>query len=226
MAIRMLRGATLVELLVTMSIMVVAIGTTVTLYSFVVIRSGDSVTQYNTFQQTKDLMKSFDEVASNAILCSNVTIGSVTALKCTMPNAGIDLDNNGIFETYYPAGVYKTLKEYYAPGKRIWFIPSTSPFSLGTAGKFWYRGTRNDDSNINGDNIDQKWSYVNGTKPRIYIPGTVSYSQIPASLATVITITLDRTINPNGAVPGFSGNLGNPIPSITLSRKFLWRNGI
>jgi hypothetical protein len=205
--------------------MVVAISTTVLLYSFVAIRSGDAVTQYNTFQQTKNLMKSFDEAASNAISCTNVTIGSVTALKCTMPNAGIDRDNSGIFDTYYPAGVYKTLRESYLPGKRIWFIPSTSPFSLGSAGKFWFRGTRTDDSNLAADNIDNRWSYVNGTTPRIYIPGTVSFSQVPASLATNITITLDPTIKTNAAVAGFSGNLRNPIPAVTLSRKFFWRFG-
>ena len=224
--LKLRRGVTLAELLVTMSIMVVAISTTVLLYSFVVIRSGDTVTQYNTFQQTNDLMKEISITASNAISCSNVTIGSVTALKCVMPTAGVDRDNNGINEIYYSSGVYKTLKEYYTPGKRIWFIPSTKPFSLGTSGKFWYKATRTDDSNMAADNVDAKWSYVNGTTPRIYIPGTVTISQNSTNLTTWVTITLDPTINPNSQVAGYSGNLGNKLASLTLTRRFYWRSGI
>ncbi len=219
------RGASLIELMFTLSLTVMVMATTVTLFAFVAIRTGDSVTKYNTYQQTKDLMSAISDVASNAISCTNVTIGSVTALKCAMPNAGSDRDNDGIYESYNPAGIYKTLKEYYNPGKRIWFIPSTSPFSLGTSGKFWYRAYRSDDSNIVADNVDAKWSYATGTTPRIYIPGTVTFAHTTSTLSTLVQINLDPTINPNGAVKGFSGNLGNPIPAISLSRRFFWRAG-
>ena len=222
---RVNRGSTMIEMIMTMSLMVVVIGTTVTLYAFVVARAGDSVTKYNTYQQSKDLVTAFSDVASNAISCTNVTIGSVTALKCTVPNAGTDRDGDGIYESYNPAGVYKTLKEYYTPGKRIWFIPSTSPFSLGTAGKFWYRGYRSDDSNLQADNIDSKWSYVTGTTPRIYIPGTVTFTQDAPNMTTTILLTVDPTINPNQSVKGFSGNLSNKTPAITISRRFFWRYG-
>lgn len=222
---RVKRGSTMIEMIMTMSLMVVVIGTTVTLYAFVAARAGDSVTKYNTYQQTKDLMTAFSDVASNAISCTNVTIGSVTAIKCTMPNAGIDRDGDGIYESYSPAGVYKTLKEYYTPGKRIWFIRSTSPFSLGTAGNFWYRAYRSDDSNIVAGNVDAKWSYLTGTTPRIYIPGTVVFTQSVSTLTTNITITLDPSINPNQSVKGYSGNLSNKIPSIILARRLFWRYG-
>ena len=218
------RGATLVEMIFTMSLMVMVISTTVTLYAFVAIRAGDAVTKYNTYQQTKDLMGAISDLSSNAISCTNVTLGSVTALKCTMPNAGIDRDNNGIFDSYAPSGVYKTLKESYTPGKRVWFIPSTNPFSLGTAGRFWYRAYRSDDLNIVADNVDAKWSYLTGTTPKIYIPGTVTFSHDTTNLSTVAQITLDPSINPNSGVKGFSGNLGNTIPSIVLSRRFFWRS--
>ena len=120
------RGASLIELMFTLSLTVMVMATTITLFAFVAIRTGDSVTKYNTYQQTKDLMSAVSDVTSNAISCTNVTIGSATALKCTMPNFGVDRDNDGIFESYNPAGIYKTLKEYYNPGKRIWFISSTS----------------------------------------------------------------------------------------------------
>ena len=170
-------------------------------------------------------MSAVSDVTSNAISCTNVTIGSATALKCTMPNFGIDRDNDGIFESYNPAGIYKTLKEYYTPGKRIWFISSTSPFSLGASGKFWYRAYRSDDVNIVADNVDAKWSYSTGTTPRIYIPGTVTFTNTTSTLSTLVQINLNSTINPNIAVKGYSGNLGNPIPAIALSRRFFWRAG-
>jgi hypothetical protein len=220
-----LRGATLIEMVFTLSLTAMVITTTVTLYAFVAIRSGDSITKYNSFQQTKDLMGAISDVASNAISCTNVSIGSVTALKCTMPNTGTDRDRDGLLDTYDPAGVYKTLKEYYSPGKRIWFIPSTSPFALGSSGKFWYRAYRDDDSNIISDNVDAKWSYLTGTTPRCYIPGTVTFVQTPSLLTTNVQIALDPSTSPNSAVKGFSGNQGNKLPAITLNRRFFWRNG-
>jgi hypothetical protein len=220
------RAATLIEAIFSMSLVVMVIATTVTLYAFVAIRAGDSVTKYNTLQQTKDLMSAFSDVASNAISCTNVTIGSATALKCTMPNAGIDRDGNGIFDQYNPSGVYKTLREQYTPGKRIWFIPSSSPFSLGTSGKFWYRATRTDDVNITAADIDSRWSYVTGTTPKIFIPGTVIAVQNPAAFSTTISIAITPTLNPNTSVKGFSGNLGNKLPAFSLSRRFYWRSAL
>lgn len=217
------RGATLVEMLFTMSLMVMTIGATVTLYAFVVIRAGDSVTQYNTYQQTNDLMKSISKIASNAISCQNVTIGSVTALKCTMPDSGTDTDKDGIIDQYQPTGVYKTLQEYYSPGKRVWYFPSTKPVSLGTSGNFWYRATRSDDSTITADNIDTKWSYVTGTTPRIYIPGSLLFTQNTTNLSTYVQITVDPSTNPNSKVAGFSGDLAIKLPAVTLGRRCYWR---
>ncbi len=219
-----IRGATLIEMIFTMSLMVAVIGSTITLYAFVAIRAGDSVTKYNTYQQTKDLMLAISDVTSNAITCTNVTIGTATALKCTMPNAGTDRDGDGIFEEYKPSGVSKLLKEEYTAGKRIWFIPSTRPFSLGTTGKYWYRAIRTDDLDIVLGAIDTNWSYLTGTTPRIYIPGTVTFTHNTANLSTNVQIAIDTSTNPNSAVKGFSGNLGNKIPAITLSRRFFWRS--
>jgi hypothetical protein len=218
------RGATLVEMIFTMSLAAMVVATTTTLYAFVAIRAGDSVTKYNSYQQSKDLMTAMSDVTSNAISCTNVTIGSVTALKCTMPNAGIDRDGNGIFDQYNPSGVYKTLKESYTAGKRIWFVQSTSPVAIGTTGKFWYRACRSDDTTIVAADVDAKWSYVTGTTPRIYIPGTVTFTQTPAMYSTTVAIALDTSINPNAAVKGFSGNLGNKIPAVSFSRRFFWRS--
>lgn len=214
----------MIEMIFTMSLMVAVIGSTVTLYAFVAIRTGDSVTKYNTYQQTKDLMSAFSDVACNAISCTNVTLGSVTALRCTMPADGTDRDGDGILDLYKPSGVYKTLKEYYSPGKRIWFFPSSRPFSVGATGKYWYRATRNDDANIGAGDVDTKWSYVNGTTPRIYIPGTVTFAHNDVNLSTSIQIVIDSSTNPNLSVKGFSGNLGNKLPAITLSRRFFWES--
>lgn len=217
------RGATLVEMLFTMSLMVMTIGVTVTLYAFVVIRAGDSVTQYNTYQQTNDLMKAMSETASNAIKCESVTIGSITALKCTMPNSGTDTDNDGIIDRYQPTGVYKTLQEYYSPGKRIWFFPSTKPLLVGSNGNFWYRAIRNDDTVITSTNVDSKWSYLTGSTPRIYIPGVVGFTHNSASLYSTLEIRVDPDTNPNRQVRGFSGDLALKLPAVTLSRRCYWR---
>lgn len=218
-------GMTIVEMVFTLALATLAIGSTVTLYGYVAIRSGDAATQYNVYQQSTDLVQAMQDAASNAIQCQNVTVGSVTALKCTMPNSGTDSDNDGIIDKYQPTGVYKTLREYYSPGKRIWFFPSTKSPTVGTAGNFWFRAVRTDDSNPTTDTIDTKWSYVTGTTPRIYIPGTVTFVQNSSNFSTWITLAIDTTINPNSQVKGYSGDLALKMPAITLVRRCYWRGG-
>lgn len=219
------RGITLVETLFTMTLVAGTIGATTVLYAFVVIRAGDSVTQYNTYQQTNDLMRVISQTASNAISCKEMTLGSVTALKCTMPDSGTDTDNDGIIDLFQPTGVYKTLQEYYSPGKRIWYFPSTKPLSIGTSGNFWFRAVRNDDLNPTTDSIDTKWSYINGTMPRIYLPGSIVFVSNTTSLCTQIQITIDPTAKPNSQVAGFKGNQAINLPTGVLYKWCYWRGG-
>lgn len=219
------KGTTLVELLFTMTLVVSTIGATVTLYAFVAIRSGDAITQYNVYQQTNDLMKVMSDTASNAISCQSVALGSVTALKCTMPDSGTDTDKDGIIDIYQPTGVYKTLQEYYSPGKRIWYFPSTSPAVVGSIGTFWYRAVRSDDTVITADDIDKKWSYTTGTTPRIYIPGTITFAHDASNLYSTIQITINQDTNPNNQVKGYSGNLGLKMPAVSLQKTCFWRGG-
>ncbi len=219
------KGTTLVELLFTMTLVVSTIGATVTLYAFVAIRSGDAITQYNVYQQTNDLMKVMSDTASNAISCQSVTLGSVTALKCTMPDSGTDTDKDGIIDIYQPTGVYKTLQEYYSPGKRIWYFPSTKPVAVGSIGGFWYRAVRSDDTIITADDIDKKWSYTTGTTPRIYIPGTVTFAHDASNLYSTIQISINADTNPNGQVKDYSGNLGIKMPAVSLQKTCFWRGG-
>ncbi len=218
-------GMTIVEMIFTLSLATIAIAGTVTLYGYVAIRSGDAATQYNVYQQTSDLMQAMQDTASNAIQCQNVTLTSVTALKCTMPAAGTDTDSDGIIDIYKPSGVYKTLTNYYASGKRIWYFPSTKTPSVGTAGNFWFRAVRLDDLNPTTDSIDTKWSMVTSSTPRIYIPGTVTFVQNSTTLSTWITLAIDTTINPNAQVKGYSGDLALKMPAITLARRCYWRAG-
>ncbi|MBI1334821.1 MAG: hypothetical protein GC165_18295 [Armatimonadetes bacterium] len=219
------RGTTLVEMLFTMTLMVVTMGAAVTLYAFVAARTGDSITQYNVFQQTNGLMKSMAKTASNAIKCESITLGSVTALKCTMPDSGTDYDNDGIIDEYQPTGVYKTLRAYYSPGKRIWYFPSTNPIRVGNVGSFWYRGIVTDDTTVTSSNVDKAWTYPVGTKAGIYIPGSVTFTQDATNLATTITIKTDTTSTPNRSVSGYSGNNALPIPDITMTRTCFWKAG-
>jgi hypothetical protein len=205
--------------------MVIALGAVLGLYFFVVTKTGDAVTQYNVYQQSNDLMKAIESTASNAISCQNVTLGSVTALKCTMPDSGTDTDNDGIIDKYRPTGVLKTLQEYYSPGKRVWYFPSTKPVSVGTAGSFWYRAVIASDATITSSNVDSRWSYVNGTTPRIYIPGTVTFSQNTSGLSTTVQISINPNAKPNADVTGYSENLGIKLPAVTLNRLFYWRHG-
>ena len=215
----------MVELLFTMALLVTTIGATVSLYVFVVTRAGDAATQYNVYQQTNDLMKAFTDVTSNAISCQTVSLssGGTAALKCTMPAGGTDLDNDGIIDIYQPSGVYKTLQEYYSPGNRIWYFSSTKPPIIGAYGNYWYRAVRTDDLNPTLDDIDTKWSYVTGTTPRIYIPGSISFSNDSTKLSTNIQIAVSSSSQV--PVSGYQGDKAIELPAITLRRRLFWRGG-
>jgi hypothetical protein len=206
----------MVEMIFTLSLASTVLASIATLTSYVLIRTGDSVTQFNTINDATVVMDAIATTASNAMVCTTVTVGSVSAIKCTMPEDGTDVDADGILDTYTPDKVYKTLQETYAPGKRIWYFPSTKPPVIGTAGTYWYRAIKSNDTTPVTSEIDAKWTQT----PR-FVAGGVRFNHVAASKRTRITCETSAAID----VPsGYVGTKSLPMPALTLIRIAKWQN--
>lgn len=210
------RGTTLIETIFTLSLASTILAAVATLASYVLIRTGDSVTQFNTINDSQEVLDAIALTATEAISCTNVTVGSITAIKCTMPANGSDLDGDGILETYLPNKVYKTLQETHTNGKRIWYFASPWPVSVGASGRYWYRAIKSSDSTPSLADIDSNWAM----SPK-YVAGVLTATHDSAKQSTSLSITTDPSIS---APSGYVGTKSIPIPSLTLGRTVRWHN--
>ena len=223
MSNRSRRGTTLVELLITMILTVIVMTTGVTLYSFVAIRSGEAVSQYNNLQISNELLDAMDEAITDASSCQLVTLNDVPALKCSLPDTGKDPDGDGILDSYDITKVNKLMGDVHSPGKRVWLYSSEAPGNPTAKGYYWFRAYRNDDVTITSADIDNRWSYRTAGNPRRYYPGVVTLSINQADKSVTVTMTPDSSIDQERQTAGFVGTKTRAWTGSTLSRTFFWR---
>lgn len=198
----------------TLSLASTVLASIATLTSYVLIRTGDSVTQFNTINDATTVVDAIAQTAANSMVCVSVPVGSVTALKCTMPADGTDVDADGILDSFIPDQVYKTLQETYVPGKRIWYFRSTSPVAIGTAGNYWYRAIKSNDTTPIASDVDSKWTL----SPR-FVAGAIRFNHVVAAQLTRITCETSSTTQ----VPsGYVGTKSIEIPALTFTRTVKW----
>ncbi|HLO98315.1 MAG TPA: hypothetical protein VK171_06945 [Fimbriimonas sp.] len=210
------RGATLVEVIFTLSLASTVLASIATLTSYVLIRTGDSVTQFNTINDATSVVDAIANTATNAMVCATVPVGSVNAIKCTMPEDGTDVDGDGILDSYLPDKVYKSLQETYVAGKRVWYFPSTKPAAIGTPGRYWYRAIKSNDATPISSDIDAKWTLT----PR-YVAGGIRFNHVVASnLTRIICDTSGSSDLPDGYV----GTKATEVPILTFIRIVKWHH--
>lgn len=195
-----------------------------TLYTFVAFRTADAVSRFSTVQACQSLAKEIGAAAGAAIKVETKSISGITALRCYVPDAGVDRDNDGKFEYYYPSTTTKLLREKHNSGLRIWFYPAGELGVPGTPGTYWFKATRTDDANPTITDIDRSWSFWQAGVPRIKIPGTVTFTPVAASKLVRVRIVTSST----GTRLPSDGGLSNTsrASTIDLNQRFFWRGAM
>ena len=215
-----LRGATLIEVTLTLTLTALIIGVATTLYAFIASRTADSVNRFSTLQSCAFLTKEIGSAVSNSISVTTKSLGTVTALVCEVPADGVDRDQDGTMEVYNPSGTDKLRRETYTSGKRIWFYSANQTGTPGTTGFYWFKAVRSDTATPTLSDVDTKWSFWNATVPKVFIPGTVTFAPVPAlRLARVRILTSKDVV---GADAGLTRS--SRETELDLNQRFFWRS--
>jgi hypothetical protein len=215
-----LRGATLIEVTLTLTLTALIIGVATTLYAFIASRTADSVNRFSTLQSCAFLTKEIGSAVSNAISVTTKSLGTVTALVCEVPADGVDRDQDGTMEIYNPSGTDRLGRETYTSGKRIWFYSANQTGAPGTTGFYWFKAIRSDDATPTISDVDTKWSFWNATVPKVFIPGSVTFA--PESSLRLARVRILTSKDVSGSDAGLTRS--NRGTELDLNQHFFWRS--
>ena len=133
------RGFTLIELLVVIGVSSIVLGGLGALYVYTASQIGDAMAEIAATDQVATAFESIEWSVRNATLCEAKTVGGVTALRCKMPREEIDINGDGVPESYAPASLDKKGLEKYGTGKRVWYYLSDATGLVGASGSTLWR---------------------------------------------------------------------------------------
>lgn len=214
------RGSTLIEVTLTMVLTSLVIGAATALYSFIAIRSADSISRFSTLQACQTLSSAISQTASNAVSVTTKSVGGTTALICVIPDAGVDRDGDGVFDYFVPSTTTKINREKFGSGKRVWFYPANAVGTLGSSGNYWFMAVRSDTSNPTVTDINRQWSFWRAGQPRVQILGTVTFTPVAASKLVRL-----RIVTTPSSTQTEDGGLANSRrgPNMDLNQRYFWR---
>ena len=183
------RGFTLVELLVVIGVSSIVLGGLGTLYCYTMGQLGDSLAEMTSTDQATTAFRDMKASVGNAVLCETKVVNGIVALRCKMPSVEIDLNGDGVADSYAPASLDKKGLERYAVGKRVWYYMADSTGLFGTTGTILWRAVVATDSNPAAADRDLAWTYLYSrtTSPRF--PLVTGFA--PTVDATNRLVTLD-----------------------------------
>ena len=215
------RGATIVEVLLGIAMVATLTLATTTLYGFCVHRVMSETTKTSVITQASALADEIAEVIENSKSNTTVTAGSVTGLRCTIPNTGTDKDGDGVFDRIDPTSVDSTGVETYNTGEYVWFYMSDATGAFGTVGTYVWRAQCPTSANPSAGTYDTNWAKYYGGSGRYKFIDSVSFSVDSVNHCTTFTINaslLDRNETSASAETSTSNN-----SKISITRKVFWR---
>ena len=183
-------GFTLVELLIVIGVSAIVLGGLGTLYAYTASQLGDATAELAATDQATRALGEIEWSVQNAVLCETKTLNGVTALRCKMPAVEIDLNGDGIADSYAPNSLDKKGLEKYGLGKRVWYYPSDSTGTFGAVGTTLWRAVVAGDGNPASADRDLLWTFLYGriTSPRF--PLVSAFSVTVDAANRLVTVNL------------------------------------
>lgn len=216
------RGFTIVEVLITATLVAMVIGTLASLYYYTFNRTVREVAETSAILQAQMLMDRMEVHLAQASDAQLVTFGGVTALKLTMPASGTDKDGDGVLDVYTPDGVSRRGIAKYNRGKRLWYYMSDATGGFGTPGALIWQAVRNDDANPTGADTVATFSNTGG-QYRYPLLDSISFSLDSPVESVTVTVRTSRLFR-NESAAGAAASEDRDNYVVTLSRKVCWRN--
>jgi hypothetical protein len=214
------RATSLVEALLAISL---AAGLTLacaTLYAFVSSRLMKDGTQAAVLNQANALAEDLTTAISQSRLCTTVTSGSVTALRCHLPSTGADFNIDGLIDRPTPLISDPDGTERYQTGNYVWFYMANSSGTWGSAGTYLWRAKPTTTSSPAIADLDSNWSLYYSGSSRWNLIDSVTFSIDPGRQTTTFTI---RASSLNRAERSASGlPTGGDNYQVAITRTVRW----
>lgn len=214
------RGATLMEMLIAMVLLVVLIGATTALYGFTVSRTVADTANASVVTQATSLAAELEKIISQSTVCDLQTSGGNTALRCQISNTGTDTDGDGLIDSFTPTSVSSAGLEVFTTGKYVWFYRSSAAGSWGTSGQYVWRATPSSSSAPAAANLDTKWSLYYGGSPKWNLIDGLTFSVDAINRTTTFTISASA-LNRAERTAASGESLASRI---TITRTVFWSN--
>jgi len=213
------RGSTMVELLVTISITGFVVGAVATLFGFSSVRLSDTYGSAMVQDQVTDVADSIEATIRNAITCEVANSGAT--LKCVMPLNGIDTDEDGVNDTYYPDKIDSKGTGQYSEGNIVWFY-ANGPVMTYTASKsnVW-RSEKAGSTSPNTAVQDNSFSYYYGGNRNYPLVNYVTYSVDAASKTVTFSVYASTSIGKEASAGATKDSSTRTTP---VTRTVQWRN--
>ena len=186
-------GFTLVELLIVIGVSAIVLGALGTLYAYTASQLGDATAELAATDQATSAFGDVEASIRNAVLCETKTLNGITALRCKMPAVEVDLNGDGIADSYAPNSLDKNGLEKYGLGKRVWYYPSDSTGTFGAVGTTLWRAVVADDKNPVAANLDLAWTFLYGrvASPRFPLVSAFSVTVDAANRLVTVNLTAE-----------------------------------
>lgn len=216
------RGATLSEVLIAMGMIVVLMLGATSLYGYCLNRVMAETTRTTVVSQASQLADEIAAVIGNSKSCSLVTSGSITALRCTMPDSGVDKNGDNIIDRVEPTSVNSSGTETFGTGRYVWFYQSDATGAWGATGKHVWRAKPLTSANPVGGDLDGAWSLYYGGVSRWKFIDSIAFTVDTTNHCTTFTInasSLNRSESSASSETSTSNNT-----KVTVSRTVFWRS--
>ena len=188
---RTTRGFTIVELLIVIGVASLVLAGLGTLYCATMRGIGDAAAEMAATDQASTAFADMEFSVRDAVVCDAPTLNGVVALRCKMPSVPVDLNGDGLPESYAPASLDKYGAERYALGSRVWYYLANATGTFGTTGPILWRAVVADDGNPSSTTLDLNWTFQYGQANAPRFPLVAAFA--PTIDATNDLVTLDLT---------------------------------
>ncbi|MHB8635897.1 MAG: PilW family protein [Fimbriimonadaceae bacterium] len=162
------RAFTMIELMLTVSLTALIVGSLTAVYAFTIERLGYGMIQASSQSEAEYGLDVIDGIVSKAQACSTVTVSGIPCLKCIMPATCADTNGDGILDTCSPNAINRRSQERWGNGHRVWFYLAGNTGVPATQGSFLWMAMRSDDLPPTATDIVRSFTYLPGnTKARL-----------------------------------------------------------
>jgi prepilin-type N-terminal cleavage/methylation domain-containing protein len=218
------RGFTLIELLVVVGIGSIVLGGLAFLYSYTAGQTGDTVAELIATDQATTAANDVEATVRNAFLCEAKVKNGIAGLRCQMPSIEVDLNGDGIPESYAPASLDKFGREKFVAGKRVWYYMSDATGTWGSSGAVLWRATRSDDSDPTSSDLDRNWAYRYGVSSAPRFPLVTNFGISVASSTCLVTLDLSAESADYAERQAVASDASSRRRGLRLISQMYWRN--